>query len=204
MRSLAGTMMFRDGKATNPDNNAKQNLQADVGTEPMQKASEIVRQAILRNEWVMDVCRPRNMAAPMVAKYEPGMHYGEHVDTPVIPGNPPVRIDISCTVFLSDPGDYEGGELVIRPGNRELKIKENAGSAVFYPSTNYHQVQEVTKGVRLVGLTFLESFIRDAHKRHILFELEELRHSHGDKLGLEGMTKLEFVRTNLIRLWHDD
>ncbi|MEL7130535.1 MAG: Fe2+-dependent dioxygenase [Pseudomonadota bacterium] len=204
LRTLSETMTFVDGKSTNSDFSAKQNLQASAKTQDGQRVANMIRSALARNEWAMEICRPKAMAAPLLAKYEPGMAYGEHVDTALITGGGPVRVDISCTVFLSDPESYDGGELVVRPGNREFKIKEPAGAAVFYPSTHYHEVAPVTRGERLVGLTFIESAIRDAQKRHILFELEELRHKVGANLDNEALMQLEFVRLNLLRMWHGD
>lgn len=204
LRGLADSMEFVDGKSTNPDYTAKQNLQSSPSSQAGQRVAAMLRDALVRNEWAMDICRPVAMAVPLLARYEPGMSYGEHVDTGLIPGKEPVRVDISCTMFLSDPESYEGGELVVRPGDRELTFKEPAGSAVFYPSTHYHQVKPVTKGQRLVGLTFIQSAIRDAQKRQILFELDEFRHGNGGDLKPEALMRLEFIRSNLIRMWHGD
>ncbi|MEL6323094.1 MAG: Fe2+-dependent dioxygenase [Pseudomonadota bacterium] len=201
LQDLAASMTFVDGKSTNADYDAKQNLQSAPNTPAAQQVSNILQGALLRNDWAMDICRPRSMAVPVLAKYTPGMAYGSHVDTGVITGNPPIRVDISCTVFLSPPDTYEGGELIVRPGSGEMRFKERPGAAVFYPSTHFHEVAAVTAGERLVGLTFIESTVRDAQKRHILFELEELRHKDGASLSAEALMKIEFVRSNLLRMW---
>ncbi|MGF1543503.1 MAG: Fe2+-dependent dioxygenase [Parvularculaceae bacterium] len=204
LHALSEQASFVDVKTTNPDFAAKRNLQADPRHQAAQQAAAMIREAIRRNEWAMEICRPKALATPMLARYEPGISYVEHIDTAIIAVNPPIRVDISCTVFLSDPAAYDGGELTIRPGNREMKIKEPAGAAIFYPSTTFHQVAPVTRGVRLVALTFIESHVRDPLKRQILYELEELRHTHARDIGDEGLTRIEFVRLNLMRLWAGD
>ena len=140
----------------------------------------------------------------MVSKYTPGMHYGEHVDTHLVMGNPPVRVDVSCTVFLNDPANYDGGELVLRLSDKTLKIKEKPGTAVLYPSTQYHHVAPVTRGERIAAITFLQSHVRDLAKREILYELQDFLHEYGSGMTDEAQMQLEYVRTNLLRMWYED
>ncbi len=204
LKDLAETMPFVDGKSTNPDFQLKNNLQPDPKTAPALEAAKIVQGALVQNSWVRETLFPKSLGAPMLAKYEPGMSYGEHVDTPVLAGSPPVRVDISCTVFVAEPDSYDGGDLIIRLSDREVSVKEAPGVAVFYPSTYFHRVAPVTRGARLVAITFIESRIRDAHKRDILSELQGCLNDYGGSLSQEANMRLEFVRTNLVRMWYED
>jgi len=204
IRSFAESHDFTDGKTTNEEYSLKKNLQANMSDPAAQQASAIVQNAIVRNQWVRDFCIPKALAAPLVTKYLPGMAYGEHVDTHLVAGNPAVRVDVSCTVFINDPADYDGGELVIRMGDKELKVKEKPGGAVFYPSTHLHRVAPVTRGERLTAITFIESHIRDLQRREILFMLQDFLHENGAGLANDAQMQLEYVRTNLLRMWQDD
>jgi len=194
------TFQFDDGKLTNPDNTSKNNLQARRD-EHYQQAAQIFQQAMIRNEYFNEYTFARNIAPPLMTKYEPGMEYGEHVDVPFVRTATPLRSDVSMTIFISDPASYDGGELIIRAADKEIKIKEAAGRAIIYPSTYYHRVAPVTRGTRVVAITFIESAIRDAAQREILIELQEFIHENAGKVGLEGQTRLEFVKSNLVRMW---
>ncbi len=200
LRELADVIPYMDGKTTNPDFQLKNNLQPDPKDPASKESAQIVQGALVRNQWVRETCFPKSLGAPLLSKYEPGMSYGEHVDTPVLMASPPVRVDISCTVFVADPESYDGGELVIRLPDREISVKEKPGAAVFYPSTWYHRVAPVTRGTRLVAITFIESRVRDAHRREILNELQGCINEFGGQLSQKANMRLEFVRTNLVRL----
>lgn len=195
---------FADGKISNEEFQLKNNLQSNMQDTSAQQASALVQNAFIRNQWVREICVPKALATPMISKYTPGMAYGEHVDTHIVAGNPPVRVDVSCTIFLNDPSKYDGGELVIRSADKEVKIKESSGAAIFYPSTHFHSVAEVTRGERLAAITFIQSHIRDAQKRSLLFELQDFLHQNGAGLPADQIMKLEYVRTNLLRMWHED
>lgn len=197
---LAETLEFEDGKATNPANTAKKNLQArrDSG---YQEVAQILQQAIFRNEYFRDYTYARNVAPPLLTRYDPGMEYGEHVDASIMRANTTLRSDVSMTIFISDPESYEGGELIIRAADKEIRIKEAAGKAIVYPSTFYHRVAPVTSGRRIVAITFVESAFRDAAKREILVELQEFLHAYAAQIGPEGQLRLEYVKANLERMW---
>lgn len=204
MQALAASIRFEDGRASNPDFALKKNLQPDHQDPGYKEASGIVLQAMTRNEYFHDYCIPRQVAPPMMTRYEPGMAYGKHVDAALIRYRPPLRIDVSCTVFISPPEDYEGGELVVRMGDRNVRCKESAGAAVVYPSTTFHEVTPVTRGARVVAITFIESMVRDASRREILLELTEFLHEHAARVGPEAQMRLEYVRANLMRMWYGD
>jgi PKHD-type hydroxylase len=142
------------------------------------------------------------MAPPLLARYEPGMKYGPHADAAFLPfPDRALRSDVSCTVFLSDPRTYEGGELLIHLGVRALPLKGASGSAILYPSTTLHEVAPVRSGQRLVSLTFIESEIPDEQERAILFELGEISALEGNTMNWVNRMRLEVVRQNLTRKW---
>ncbi len=145
---------------------------------------------------------PLRVAAPFYARYEPGMRYGDHVDDPVMGAEARYRSDVSITVFLNRPRDYEGGELLIRTSFGEQRVKYPAGDAVMYPSSSVHRVEEVTAGTRLVAVTWLQSMVRDPARRELLFELGQAR----DRLlsrEAEAETTRQVDRSyvNLLRMW---
>ena len=112
-----------------------------------------------------------------------------------------MRCDVSCTMFVSDPSTYEGGELVAYMGSETVRIKGNPGQAVFYPSTAIHQVAPVTAGERLVVITFIESQIPDQLQRDLIYTLGEVRALEGLKMDWRNRTQLEYVISNLQRMW---
>ena len=124
------------------------------------------------------------------------------MDEALFPSTPPIRSDLSCTLFLSSPKEYDGGELVIQLGEQELAYKLDPGSAILYPSTTIHQVAPVTRGVRIVAITWIQSWIADAQRRALLVQLEEARARAG--LRDERLTVLlGSLRSNLFRMWAD-
>ncbi len=139
---------------------------------------------------------------PTLLRYDVGMKYGEHIDAAFLPvGTQPLRSDVSCTIFIAQPSDYQGGELVIHLGTETARIKGDAGSAVFYPSTRVHEVTPVTAGARLVMITFIESQIPDEIQRELVYTLGEVRALEGLKMDWHNRTQLEYVIANLLRMW---
>ena len=202
-RKIAASTQFIDGRASNPHNTAKQNEQLHDPT-AYQKSSELFRQALLRSPEFMEFALPVALAPPMMTRYKPGMKYGAHADAAFIqlPGAT-IRSDLSCTIFLNDPADYEGGELYIRLGDADLKFKLKPGEAIVYPSDSLHQVIPVTKGERLVAITFIQSRIQDPFRRNLLFELNEVAALEGLKMSEENFGRLQLVQQNLLRHWSD-
>ena len=199
-------LTFADGRASNPANTTKHNLQADLTTPQGIEASNIVAAAYARSQHFRDFAFPTQIAPPLLARYEPGMKYGVHADVPhmIVPGAGPLRSDLSSTVFIADPASYQGGELVIHMGTHPAVIKGEAGSAVVYPSTTLHEVRPVTSGARLVAITFIQSAIRDEFKRTQLYELNDVALLEGMKMGWQNRIRLEGVRYNLMRMWAED
>jgi PKHD-type hydroxylase len=199
---IAGKAKFIDGRATNPHNTAKNNVIADVNDPTAQQASQIALGAFQRCEEARDFVFPQRIAIPTLCRYDTGMTYGAHVDTAFLPGGPqPLRSDVSCTIFISDPASYQGGELVIYMGSEDVRVKGKPGQAVFYPSTCVHQVAPVISGQRLVMITFIESQIADQMQRDLLYSLSEVRALEGLKMDWRQRTRLEYVISNLHRMW---
>ena len=200
--SIADAMKFVDGRASNTGFDMKRNLQADTGDAAYKESVKIVAEAFSRSREFQDFVLPRRIAPPLLARYEPGMRYGAHADAAYMRvADGVLRSDVSCTVFLSDPSAYEGGELVIHLGVRALQLKLAPGNAVVYPSTTLHEVAPVRSGARLVSLTFVESLIPDEQERAMLFELGEVSALEGANMSLVNRMRLEVVRQNLTRKW---
>jgi PKHD-type hydroxylase len=202
LSEIARQAKFVDGKLSNPHNINKDNVIADANDPLGRRAGQMALTALQRNEEVKHFVLPQRVAVPSFARYEAGMKYGAHIDAAFLPLGPqPLRSDVSCTMFVSPPEEYQGGELVIELGSQEVRIKGPAGSAVFYPSTHVHQVTPVTSGARLVMITFIESQVPDERQRHLLYALNEVRALEGLKMEWSNRTQLEYVISNLLRMW---
>jgi PKHD-type hydroxylase len=132
------------------------------------------------------------------------MKYGAHADAAFIqlPGAT-IRSDLSCTIFLNDPEDYEGGELHVRLGDADVKFKLPPGQAIIYPSDSMHQVIPVSKGERLVAITFIQSRIQDPFRRNMVYELNEVAALEGLRMDPENYSRVQLIQQNLLRYWSD-
>lgn len=203
---LAKSVRFVDGRATNPDSTIKLNQQVPQNDPGAAEPGLLIRDALFRHPAVRAFALPKQMARPTMARYEPGMTYGWHVDEALFPSNPPMRSDLSCTVWLTAPQSYDGGELTIQLGEQQLSWKGEAGDAILYPSTTIHQVAPVTRGVRLVGITWIQSFIPDLQQRELLQQVEEARSiesARGEGADMRMLLMLGSLRNNLFRMWSD-
>lgn len=202
-RALLKAGSFQDGTATASGQAAavKRNLQ--LAAEPAQRrpVDELVMPAILGNARFAEVAFPKILAPPTYNRYDVGMTYGDHVDAPFL-SNGRVRADISLTLFLSDPKDYDGGELVIRHGDAEFRAKHAAGDLVTYPTTSLHHVTPVTRGTRLAAVSWVQSYVPDERHRRILMELGEAK-AFLDRTAPEAPEAgaLRNALFNLLRLW---
>jgi PKHD-type hydroxylase len=204
LRAIAAELSFVDGKVTNPDSRVKNNLQGRPGDPQHERASELVLDGLRRNARFIAFAFPKMVAPPALSLYRPGMNYGAHADAAFLPiGARPMRADLSCTVFLTEPADYDGGELSVRLGARAVDFKLPPGGAVLYPSGTLHEVKPVTRGERLCGITFIESDIADSAGRELLFELNEVLAEEGERLTWDARTRLSHVATALHRQWGD-
>ncbi|PEQ12192.1 Fe2+-dependent dioxygenase [Novosphingobium sp. PC22D] len=201
LNRIADSSEFVDGRVSNPHNQAKQNLQLHDPKVIDATARKLI-DALMRCEDFRNFAFPRVIAPPIITAYRPGMKYGLHPDAAFMQlGKSLMRSDISCTVFLSDPASYDGGELHISLGEQDVLIKMPAGSVVLYPSNTLHQVREVTRGERRVGLTFIESRIVDPDNRELLYELNEVAALEGLNMDWENYVRLQRVQMGLLRKW---
>jgi PKHD-type hydroxylase len=200
--AIAGQLQFVDGRISNPYNETKANLQASAADPLYAESVAIVAEAFAKSEPFRDFAYPRHVAPPLLARYEVGMKYGAHADTATMNfGDAVRRSDLSATVWLNPPDNYEGGELVVHLGTRPVVLKGEPGSVVVYPSTQLHEVRPVRRGTRLVSITFIESLIPEEHLRTQLYELSEVAALEGLGMRWESRVRLEAVRNNLLRLW---
>jgi PKHD-type hydroxylase len=202
LAALAGELRFVDGRASNPANVSKQNLQADTEDPRYAESVQIVGTAFARSREFGSFALPKRIAPPLLCRYEPGMKYGGHADAAIIQlPKVKLRSDLSCTVFIGDPASYEGGELAMVVGNQTLAFKGTPGEAIVYPSTLLHEVVPVKSGQRLVSITFIESLIPDLHQRTQVYELNEIAALEGSRMSWESRVRLDVVRQNLMRMW---
>ena len=202
-RQIAARATFVDGKVSNPHNKAKQNEQLHEPT-AYENSAKLVLQAMLRSEEFREFAFPAQIAPPMLTRYKPGMKYGAHADAAFLQlPHGTVRSDLSCTIFLNEPTDYEGGSLHIRLVDGSMRFKLKPGQAIVYPSDTLHEVEPVTTGERLVAITFIQSRVKDPFQRNMLFELNEVAALEGLKMEQENFSRLQLVQANLLRYWGD-
>jgi PKHD-type hydroxylase len=203
-RETLGKVAFVDGRTTAGWHAklVKNNLQAASADVAVTSLRETLSAKISSNALFRLATRPKTLTPLILSRYEPGMAYGSHVDDALMGG---LRTDVSFTLFLSDPDTYEGGELVIESSGGEEDVKLPAGSLVAYPSNTLHHVAEVTKGARLAAVGWVRSFIRDAAKRELLFDLDTARQSLFQKEGKTAEFDLiSKTSANLMRMWAED
>jgi PKHD-type hydroxylase len=207
IRQLLEDSPFVDGKlsAGMVARGVKNNEEMNPNSAHFQQLNELVMSNLVRHPKYKAVAWPKRVAAPFYAKYQPGMEYGEHVDDPIMGQHGDLyRTDVSTTIFLSEPDEYEGGELTIMDTYGERKIKLAAGSAVVYPSHSRHYVAPVTDGVRYVAVTWAQSTVRDPSKREMLYELNQAREMLYKEIpGSEATRKISATFNNLVRRWVD-
>ena len=203
-RMLAGAP-FVDGKlsAGQVARRVKHNQEVDRRARELEQLNNLVMGKLVQHPVYRSGALPLRVAAPYYARYTPGMQYGDHVDDPVMGADGALyRSDISITVFLGDPAGYDGGELVINTPFGEQQVKLPAGDAVMYPSSSLHRVAEVTRGERLVAVTWLQSLVRDPARRELLHELNSVRERLlASAPETEDAKLINKTYVNLVRMW---
>lgn len=197
---------FVDGKATAGyrAKRVKHNQQMDRESGPANQIKQTVIQAILRNQLFREVTFPRSIRPPLISRYESGNQYGRHVDDALMGSQRKERSDISLTLFLNNPDEYEGGELISYSSMGEKRVKLPAGQAVTYPSCTLHRVAPVTKGTRLAAVTWVQSFVRDPAQRELLYDLHRIRVACHKTMPDSLEADLAFKSySNLLRMWAD-
>lgn len=199
-----------DGNATSGAQSAlaKRNRQLPEASDAARDAGGIVLDALGRTPLFVAAALPLKVYPPLFNRYEGGEAFGAHVDNAIrIQRGSDFRIrsDLSCTIFLSDPDSYDGGELVIEEPSGERQVKLAAGSAILYPASSVHRVEPVTRGVRLASFFWLQSMVRGSEQRAILFDLDRAVQRVGGELGQGHRAAVELtgVYHNLLRRWAD-
>lgn len=206
-RSWLADERFVDGKlsAGAAARRVKANEEAERGTEGIERLDRLVMENLTRHPVYRNGALPLRAASPMYARYAPGMTYGPHLDDPIMGAEGmPYRSDVAVTLFLNEPGDYEGGELVVRLPFGEQRVKFPAGDAVLYPAGSIHHVSPVTRGERLVAVTWVQSIVRDPARRELLYGLNAAREALLARAPDAGETaQVNAAYLNLIRMWSE-
>ena len=211
MRDRLGAADWADGRITAGAQSAqaKNNLQVPENTPAHRAMGEIILTALGRNELFTSAALPLRVFPPLFNRYDPGMGFGTHIDNAIrfVKGSGAplrVRTDLSATLFLSDPADYDGGELVIEDTFGAQRIKLAAGDMILYPASSRHHVTEVTRGSRWASFFWIQSMVREDEARRHLFDLDtaiqSLRRRHGDT---DEVVRLTGLYHNLVRRWAD-
>ncbi len=201
--ALGDAAVWIDGAATakGAAANVKNNRQADPGAPAVKGAVQKIANALLANAVFRAAAQPAQFARIILNRYGPGEAYGDHVDAAYIDG---VRTDLSFTLFLSDPSDYEGGELSVAAAGRMDAIKGGLGDLALYPSSAVHRVEAVRSGERFACVGWVKSRIRSPEHRAIVFELDQaIAQLRGAAAGTQADLRLANVRNNLLRAFGD-
>jgi PKHD-type hydroxylase len=202
--ALAGAE-FADGRLTAGifGQATKNNLQLKPGDGPSRPLAQLVSDSLARHQTFCQAALPRAIAPPTFNRYDVGMSYGRHVDSPLL-GGARFRADLSVAVFLSEPDSYDGGELCMESDVDARRVKLPAGDAVLYPAGMVHWVEPVTRGVRLAALTWVQSVIRDHAMRQVVNEVAKVvGQLHESEPGSEATQTLLRAYANLVRLVAD-
>lgn len=208
-REVLGRAEWVDGRETAEHyfERVKRNRQIPVGHPVARRLGDLIQTALDRNPLFLSAALPLKIVPPLFNRYEGGEAYGNHVDGAVwpVPGTPVrVRTDLSATVFLSAPENYDGGELVIDDTYGVHRVKLPAGSMILYPGSSLHRVEPVTRGVRLASFFWIESMVRDAGQRRLLFDLDTAIRELGAAVPqAPAIAQLMNVYHNLLRRWGD-
>lgn len=208
---LAGTDWV-DGKVTAGAQSAqaKNNLQVQEDAPAARALGEIILTALGRNERFMSASLALRVFPPLFNRYDAGMDFGSHIDNairfvkPSLGTGSPIRVrtDLSATLFLTDPTDYDGGELVVEDTFGTHKVKLNAGDLVLYSATSRHHVTPVTRGSRWSSFFWIQSMIRDETARTMLFDLDNAVQGLRKELGdTDHVVSLTGLYHNLVRRW---
>jgi PKHD-type hydroxylase len=207
-RAAMDAVAWEDGRSTAGAQSAmvKRNEQLPPDGETSRKLGERIVKALIANPLFISAAIPRHIFPPLFNRYGTGHHFGVHVDN-AIRGDPltgmRIRTDMSVTLFLSEPGEYDGGELVVEDYYGAQEVKLPAGHLVLYPATSLHTVTPITRGVRVASFFWLQSMIRDSQARSIIFDLDSTIQGLVGRLGRNDpeIVKLSGLYHNLIRYW---
>ena len=199
---------WSDGNITSGHQSAtaKQNRQLPEDCEAALEVSALVAQGLHANPMFVSAALPHTLFPPLFNRYEGGENFGLHVDNAIRQrGNIRIRSDLSATLFLSEPEDYDGGELIIEEMYGSQSVKLPAGDLVLYPSKSLHRVTPVTRGARVSSFMWLQSLIRDDADRESLFRMDvAIQRVNQDKGPKDpAVIELTALYHNLLRRWSE-
>jgi PKHD-type hydroxylase len=200
LRDAAGALAFDDGKKTAGRFVREIKANDQAATSPERDAILVrVERALRDNALFRSAARPKALTPLILSRYREGQTYGLHVDDAVMGA---LRTDLSFTLFLAEPEQYDGGALIIEDHFESRAVKLSAGDLLLYPSTSLHRVEPVTRGERLVVVGWVQSLIRRSDQREILFDLDQtieaVHAAEGKSSTFDALAK---TRSNLLRMW---
>lgn len=210
-RELLDRAEWNDGRTTAGFQSVKikDNMQIPEGHPVAKQLGDMILQALGKNPLFISAALPLRVYPPMFNRYSGGQQFGTHVDNSIrqIPGTPHrIRTDLSATLFLSNPEEYDGGELVVEDTYGGKRVKLPAGHMVLYPATSLHHVTPVTRGARVCSFFWIQSMIRDDGKRTLLFDLDVAiqrlsRDLAENESAQKSTVQITGVYHNLLRQW---
>ncbi len=207
-RAAMDAAAWEDGRSTAGAQSAmvKKNEQLPPNGEVARRLGETVIKALVANPLFVSAAIPKQIFPPLFNRYGVGQHFGVHVDNAVRGDHltgARIRTDLSVTLFLSEPDEYDGGELIIEDYYGSHRVKLPAGHLVLYPASSLHIVTPVTRGARVASFFWLQSMVRDSHARSLIFDLDTAIQGLVGRLGRDDpeMVRLTGLYHNLIRCW---
>jgi PKHD-type hydroxylase len=207
-RAAMDAAEWEDGRSTAGAQSAmvKKNEQLPPNSAIARQLGEAVIKALLASPLFVAAAIPKQIFPPLFNRYGVGQHFGIHVDNAVRGDHftgTRIRTDLSVTLFLSDPEEYDGGELIIEDYYGSHRVKLPAGHLVLYPASSLHTVTAVTRGVRVASFFWLQSMVRDGHARSLIFDLDTAIQGLVQRVGRDDpeLVKLTGIYHNLIRCW---
>jgi PKHD-type hydroxylase len=206
-RARLDAAAWTDGRVTAGHQSArvKRNLQLPEDSATARDLGDLILEALRQNALFVSAALPLRVFPPLFNRYEGGGAFGNHVDNAIRQyrgTGMQIRTDLSATLFFSDPGEYDGGELLVEDTYGVHSVKLSAGHLILYPSTSLHRVTPVTRGVRLASFFWIQSMVRDDGRRTVLFDLDgAIQRLHGELPDHPVGVQLTAVYHNLIRQW---
>jgi PKHD-type hydroxylase len=205
-RARLDTACWIDGRETSGHQSArvKSNEQLAEDSAEARELGAVVMDALQKSPLFFSAALPKVVFPPLFNRYAAGMQFGSHVDGAIRahPSGVRMRSDLSATLFLAAPGEYDGGELLVEDTYGVQRVKLEAGSMVLYPASSLHRVEAVTRGARLASFFWVQSMVRDDGKRALLFDMDmailRLSRERPDDAALVSLTG---VYHNLLRMW---
>src|SRR5271167_870205 len=208
-RQRFATTSWIDGRVTagHQSARAKDNMQLPEGSPVARDLGGMILSALEQNPLFISAALPAKVFPPLFNRYQGGQAFGTHVDNAIrqVTGTPHrIRTDLSATLFLTGPDEYDGGELVVEDTYGTHNVKLPAGHLILYPATSLHQVRPVTRGARLASFFWIQSMVRDDGERTLLFDLDVgIQRLNGEGAGHPAAVQLTGVYHNLLRRWAD-